>query len=136
MVNNIVKEVYKQLENMDTKRIRVGDLYMDCAYHPCIATFASIKKDDFEGISLIDGSGPRCCSWKHCGITKIKIKTAMFVRNNWSEFISPTKEFMIKNGWWDNNSLSCKIKDWDFIKEELIKNGFEKKIKIFERYIK
>lgn len=136
MSNNIIKEVSKHLDSMVNKRIRVGDMYMDCSYHPCIAAYASLKNDSFEGISIIDGSGPRSCSFRHCGITKITIEKAMFVRNNWEEFISPTKEFMVKNGWWNNHSLSCGTKNWNFIKNKLKKNGFEKKIKQLERYIK
>lgn len=50
-------------------RIRPGDIYEDCSYHPVLCT--ENDRGDLAGISLIDGSGPRCCSMFHCGTVKM-----------------------------------------------------------------
>jgi hypothetical protein len=46
-----------------------GDLYEDVFYHPCHAM--GVSDDEIWGISLIDGSYPRCCSLAHGDIRKI-----------------------------------------------------------------
>lgn len=50
-------------------KISVGDIYEDCAYHPVRCT--EVEDDDVTGVSLIDGSSPRSCSIKHCGVRKL-----------------------------------------------------------------
>jgi len=50
-------------------KIAIGDIYEDCAYHPVRCTESD--GDSLTGISLIDGSSPRCCSIKHCGVRKL-----------------------------------------------------------------
>jgi hypothetical protein len=55
--------------------IGIGDFYEDCAYHPCLCTYSN--GDDIEGISLVDGSIPRSCSLKHCGIKKLTTEEAI-----------------------------------------------------------
>ena len=62
---------------MKTKqdKIKVGEFYEDCAYHPVLCT--KINGDNVEGISLVDGSFPRCCSIRNCGPKSISFKTAV-----------------------------------------------------------
>jgi hypothetical protein len=48
------------------RKIRVGDIYEDCAYHPVLCLES--QGDDIAGISLLDYSEPRSCSIKHCGV--------------------------------------------------------------------
>lgn len=64
-------------------RIRPGDIYEDCQYHPvlCLENVAG----DLAGISLIDGSGPRCCSQFHCGVRKLTLREAEEIKKNWSD---------------------------------------------------
>lgn len=50
-------------------QINVGDIYEDCAYHPVRCTFSD--GEDVKGISMVDGSSPRTCSIRHCGVTKL-----------------------------------------------------------------
>ncbi len=54
-------------------RIKPGDIYEDCQYHPCLCIGIDDETDDIGvwGISLIDGSYPRSCSLEHCGVIKM-----------------------------------------------------------------
>lgn len=53
-----------------------GDLYEDCAHHPCLCVGVSEEDDGIWGISLIDGSYPRSCSLNHCGVQKLTVDEA------------------------------------------------------------
>ena len=63
--------------------IKVGDIYEDCAYHPVKCTHSD--GDDVEGISLLDGSEPRSCSIKHCGVKKLTQKQADDLLELWKK---------------------------------------------------
>lgn len=57
------------MSNSRRLKIRVGDIYEDCAHHPVLCTESGA--DAVAGISLFDGSGPRSCSVHHCGPRKM-----------------------------------------------------------------
>lgn len=59
-------------------RIKPGDIYQDCAYHPVLCTKSD--GDAVEGISLIDGTSPRSCSISSCGIKLITLRTALRIK--------------------------------------------------------
>lgn len=83
------------------KAIKVGDIYIDCSYHPVLCTLS--EGDDIEGISLIDGSAPRCCSRSHCSPQKINISQALQMKNNWQEVCKNIDAFMESIGWGKND---------------------------------
>jgi hypothetical protein len=58
-----------------------GDIYEDCAYHPVLCTHVSYADDEIIGISLVDGSAPRSCSLRHCGVRKLSIAEALELRD-------------------------------------------------------
>lgn len=60
-------------------KIKIGDIYLDCDNHPVLCT--EVDGDDVAGISLIDGSRPRSCSIKHCGVERLKFKRAVELRD-------------------------------------------------------
>jgi hypothetical protein len=60
------------------RKIKEGDFYMDCSYHPCLCT--EVDGDDIFGISLVDGSFPRSCSVKHCAPRKLSFNQARVLR--------------------------------------------------------
>ena len=62
--------------------IKPGDIYEDCAYHPVVCVEADIEDDSLTGVSLINGSYPRCCSFIHCGVRKLSIEEAWEIRLN------------------------------------------------------
>ena len=62
--------------------IKPGDLYEDCAYHPVVCVEVDMENDSITGISLVDGSQPRCCSFIHCGVRKLTVEQAWAIRLN------------------------------------------------------
>jgi hypothetical protein len=63
-------------------RIKPGDCFVDCGWHPVVATeaymvrFMGVPYDwDLAGVSLLDGSTPRACSAKHCNPQPIDLGT-------------------------------------------------------------
>ena len=48
-----------------------GDIYEDCSFHPVLCMGVDYEADDIWGVSLVDGSQPRSCSLRHCGIRKL-----------------------------------------------------------------
>lgn len=80
------------------KEIRVGDFYEDCAFHPCLCTSvgADGDADCVEGISLVDGSSPRCCSARHCGLRILTVEEAI----QWKFHGPADNQFEGKDRWW------------------------------------
>ena len=129
------KKSYDELTGMLGKRIHVGDIYIDCADHPCIATESSKANDELAGISLINGTGPRLCSFRNCSPVKMKIPLAMWFRNNWDVLNEPNVKKMVKLGFWKRQDNHYRLKDWSVIRKALMIAGFGKKLKTMERYL-
>lgn len=80
------------------KKINIGDIYWDCAYHPVLCTESD--GDDVAGISLVDGSQPRSCSIKHCGVQRLTSDQVSVILQNrdllmgservWRDRLTPT----------------------------------------------
>lgn len=68
-------------------RIRRGEFYEDCRYHPMLCIQPSSRPDDDEmvGISLIDG-GIGSCGEEHCGVVRMSVEEAIERKLNWDEF--------------------------------------------------
>ena len=64
-------------------RIRIGDVYEDCAYHPVTCTEVDWINDNVCGISLIDGSGPRSCSLYHCAPKRLNAEQTQKLVEAW-----------------------------------------------------
>ena len=81
----------------DVTDLKPGDIYEDCAYHPCLCVFVGPEDDDeVLGMSLIDGTHPRSCSVQHCGIRKLTIDEAWRWRRFGPEGVEIEPEFR----WW------------------------------------
>lgn len=79
------------------RKVKVGDIYWDCSYHPvlCTESYPAIVKQrlfkkrigwDVAGVSLFDGSEPRACSVNHCGVIVLKPEQVAWLikhRNEW-----------------------------------------------------
>jgi hypothetical protein len=78
-----------------TTSLDVGDYYEDCAYHPCLCIESNREDDMICGVSLVDGSYPRCCSFVHCGVRKLSLQEAL----HWKFFGSPDVELQGKGDW-------------------------------------
>ncbi len=57
-----------------------GDLYEDCSFHPVVCIEVDYDRDEIFGISLIDGSYMRSCSFRFCGVRKLTIEEAWSIR--------------------------------------------------------
>ena len=59
---------------------KIGDFYEDAFYHPCLCTYVNYKDDEISGISLVDGSIPRCASMHHGFVRKLTVEEAIHYR--------------------------------------------------------
>lgn len=91
---------------MKTK-IKKGDIYRDCNNHPVKCTVSD--GDDVEGVSMVDGSSPRSCSIKHCGVTKLTKKEADKLVDVWKT--KGEKGVLISRGWSEEQAQDF-IKNW------------------------
>lgn len=68
-----IARMQKRMHQGPLGSIMIGDIYEDCAHHPvrCEEIYIGPGLDDISGVSLIDGSRPRSCSLKHCGVIRL-----------------------------------------------------------------
>lgn len=65
-------------------RFKEGDIYLDCFWHPVAVTEVTLTywsllgpyDWDLAGISLLDGTSPRGCSVRICGLQKLSYPVA------------------------------------------------------------
>lgn len=57
-----------------------GDIYEDCKFHPVVCVEVNYDEDSISGVSMIDGSYPRSCSLRFCGVRKLSIAEAWEIR--------------------------------------------------------
>ena len=67
-----------------TDQFRLGDIYEDVFFHPCLCIGVSEKDDEIWGISLIDGSNPRTCSLNFSAIRRLTVEEAWQVKQSHS----------------------------------------------------
>lgn len=80
--------------------IAIGDIYEDCAYHPTLCVSVDYAQDDISGISLIDGSYPRSCSLRHCGVRKLTVDEAWDIRRNGPTDPEVREGIAPEHRWW------------------------------------
>lgn len=79
-----------------------GGLYEDCAYHPCLTMGVDGEQDDIWGISLIDGTWPRSCSLRCCGVVSLSLAQAWCWKMRGPQY--PGDEVEITRHWWTGDS--------------------------------
>jgi len=77
-------------------QIKLGDYYEDCAYHPCICVKINAEDDEILGISLVDGTYPRACSIRHCGVQKLTLEEAL----KWKLYGPENGTICDEKRWW------------------------------------
>ena len=77
-----------------------GDIYEDCAFHPVVCVEVNYETDDIWGVSLIDGSYPRSCSLRHCGIRKLTIEEAWKIKTSGPITQEDRDRVAIDKRWW------------------------------------
>ncbi|HEX7890747.1 MAG TPA: hypothetical protein VF522_15410 [Ramlibacter sp.] len=80
--------------------LSVGDIYEDCAYHPVLCVSVDYEQDDISGISLIDGTHPRSCSLRHCGVRKLTVEEAWEIRRKGPADPEVRERIAPERRWW------------------------------------
>jgi hypothetical protein len=83
-----------------------GDLYEDCSYHPVLCLGVNYKTDELWGVSLIDGSYPRCCSLVHCGVRKLSPKQAWLLKARGPSRARVRERIAPDEQWWSAASAT------------------------------
>lgn len=86
--------------------IEVGQIYRDCSYHPVLCT--EVYDDDVAGVSLIDGSSPRSCSIRHCGVEVMDWDDVRKTLIHRDEFLLAQKAFQET---WDTNAFYKRLEE-------------------------
>ena len=92
----------KLLEAYETLGIRVGDIFEDCAFHPVLCLGADYQADDLWGVSLIDGTYPRSCSFIHCGVRKLSLEEAWNIKMSGPSAEADAALITPDRRWWSN----------------------------------
>lgn len=77
-----------------------GDLYEDCAFHPVMCVKVDYEQDSIQGISLIDGTYPRSCSLRFCGVRKLAVDEAWNIRLNGPSESEDRERIREDRRWW------------------------------------
>ena len=86
--------------SMKKVRFKPGDIYEDCHYHPCLCTAVSYREDCIHGISLIDGSAPRSCSLRYCGVIKLTPAQALLWKQKGPQHTDGHWQPLPDQQWW------------------------------------
>ena len=87
-------------------RLKPGDLFEDCAYHPVLCLGVDYKSDEIWGVSLIDGSYPRACSLLHCGVRKLTAKEAWRIKMKGPGDREARDRIPVDRRWWTRTEAS------------------------------
>ncbi len=77
-----------------------GDLYEDCCFHPVVCVEVDYEHDSISGVSLIDGSYPRNCSLRFCGVRKLTVSEAWEIRQHGPLDESDRYRIRPEKRWW------------------------------------
>ncbi len=78
--------------------IQPGQIYEDCAYHPCLCL--GTDEGEVWGISLIDGSQPRSCDLRMCGVRILTLEEAWEIKKNGPADPEARDEYPTADRWW------------------------------------
>ena len=92
-----------------TLRLKPGDLYEDCAYHPVLCLGVDYRRDEIWKISLVDGSYPRSCSLIFCGVRRITPKEAWSLRLKGPADAKDRARIKPERRWWTRTGADV---DW------------------------
>lgn len=78
--------------------ISPGEIYEDCAFHPCLCVGTS--DGEVWGISLIDGSQPRSCDLRMCGVRILTPEEAWDIKCHGPSDVDVRAEYPEDRRWW------------------------------------
>ena len=90
-----MNRAFKQL------RLKPGDIYESCSYHPVLCLGVDYKSDEIWGVSLIDGTYPLSCSLLHCGVRRLTPKQAWEAKMHGPLDAEARDRIDEKNRWWN-----------------------------------
>ena len=88
----------EQLDDLDDLIISPGELYEDCAYHPCLCV--GTGEGMVWGISLIDGSQPRSCDLRMCGVRILTPEEAWEIKCHGPSDVEARADYPPEQRWW------------------------------------
>jgi len=78
--------------------IEPGQIYEDCAFHPCLCLGSG---DGYVwGISLIDGTQPRSCDLRMCGVRILSLAEAWQIKINGPTDPEAKTDYPQDRKWW------------------------------------
>ena len=87
-------------------RLKPGDLFEDCAYHPVLCLGVDYKRDEIWGVSLVDGSYPRACSLLFCGVRKLTANEAWRIKMKGPRDRKVRERIKPNSRWWSRTESS------------------------------
>ena len=92
---------YKRRINWYMKKVRIGSHFLDCRFHPCVATEVNYWTNapfdsEINGTSLIDGGGASC-SCIYCGPEPISKERAEELKAFYEQYGEDA--YMVEMGW-------------------------------------
>jgi hypothetical protein len=81
-----------------TTEFKPGDIYEDCACHPCLCVEAT--EYEVSGISLIDGSQPRSCDIGPCGVRHLTVAEAWNIKLRGPVDTEARESIPSEQRWW------------------------------------
>jgi hypothetical protein len=82
----------------DDLDIEPGQIYEDCAYHPCLCL--GTVDGSVWGISLIDGTQPRSCDLRMCGVRILTPVEAWEIKLNGPSDLEAKSSYPVERRWW------------------------------------
>jgi hypothetical protein len=79
-------------------KIRPGDIYEDCSYHPCLCVGAT--EHEVWGVSLIDGSQPRSCDIQNCDVRLLSVDEAWQIKVSGPSDPATIASIPTTSRWW------------------------------------
>jgi hypothetical protein len=76
-------------------KLKIGDYFESCSFHPCICIGIDDSDRNIEGISLVDGH-IQSCSVIHCGVRRITLEEAII----WKLYGPKETDVEIEKPWW------------------------------------
>jgi hypothetical protein len=89
-----MNRVYRRL------RLRPGDIYESCSFHPVLCLGVDYKLDEIWGVSLIDGTYPQSCSLLHCGVRKLSLEESWQIKTSGPVDAAVRDRISLERRWW------------------------------------
>jgi hypothetical protein len=85
-------------------KLKPGDIYEDCAFHPVLCLGVDYTKDEVWGVSLVDGTHPSSCSLIHCGIRRLTPRQAWEIKMRGPRQENGLTPISRDKQWWSEGS--------------------------------